>query len=68
MEEDFGFQLNIQSSCSPSPIHCSTCAFMYNFTPTDVGVFLVTMCKINYLLYFAKADVVALTKDASIVK
>ena len=50
MEEDFGFQLNIQSSCSPSPIHCSTCAFMYNFTPTDVGVFLVIMCKINYLV------------------
>ena len=37
----------------------STCAFMHNFTPIDVNVILVKMCKISYFLYFAKADMVA---------
>ena len=31
----------------------NTCAFIYNFTPTDVGIFFLKMCKMNYL-YFAK--------------
>ena len=25
----------------------SSCAFMYNFTPIDIGVFLVKMCKMK---------------------
>ena len=31
----------------------STYAFMHNFTPTDVGVFFVRMCKMKGFLYFA---------------
>ena len=31
----------------------SNCAFMYNFTPTDVCVFLLKMCKIGYFFHFA---------------
>ena len=30
-----------------------TIALMHNFTPTDVGVFLVRMCKMKGFLYFA---------------
>ena len=30
------------------------CAFMYNFTPIDVGVFFIKMCKITYFLYLAR--------------
>ena len=29
------------------------CAFMYNFTPTNVCVFLLKMCKIGYFFHFA---------------
>ena len=43
--------------------YCSTCTFMHNFTLTDVGVFLVTMCKISYFWNFARADVVALMEQ-----
>ena len=46
--------------------YCSTCAFMYNFTPTDVGIFLVKMCKISYFLYFARADVIAINLEKNI--
>ena len=28
-------------------------AYMHNFASTDVGVFLVKMCKINHFLHFA---------------
>ena len=31
----------------------SNCAFIYNFTPTDVCVFLLKMCKIGYFFHFA---------------
>ena len=27
--------------------YCSTCAFMHNFTPTNVGIFWVKMCKMK---------------------
>ena len=39
---------------------------MYNFTPTDVGIFLVKMCKISYFLYFARADVIAINLEKNI--
>ena len=32
----------------------STCVFMYNFTPTDVNVFLLKMYKMYYFLYFVR--------------
>ena len=32
----------------------SSCIFMHNFTPTDVGVFWMKMCKKSCFLYFAK--------------
>ena len=32
----------------------SSCAFMHNFTPNDVGVFLVKICKMSCFLYFAR--------------
>ena len=43
----------------------SNCAFMHNFTPTDVGVFLLKMRKIMYLFFFfwnnfASTDAIAL--------
>ena len=38
----------------------STCAFMHNFTPTDVGVFLVKMCISQHFFYFALTDASAL--------
>ena len=34
--------------------YCSICVFMYNFTPTDVGDFLLKMCKMDYFLYFVR--------------
>ena len=34
--------------------YCSTCAFIHNCTPIDVGVFFTKMCKISYFLYFAR--------------
>ena len=34
--------------------YCSNCAWMHNFTTTDVGVFLTKMCKRSSLFYFAK--------------
>ena len=40
--------------------YCSTCAFMHNFTPTDVGVFFVKMCISQYFFYFALTDASAL--------
>ena len=30
------------------------CAFMYNFTPIDVGVFFIKLCKITYFFVFGK--------------
>ena len=33
---------------------------MHNFTPTDVGDFLVKMYKMKYFLYFATTNVVTL--------
>ena len=33
--------------------YCCTCAFMHNFTPTNVGIFFVKMCKMKGILYFA---------------
>ena len=30
------------------------CAFMHNFTPTDVSFFVVKMCKMKCFLYFTK--------------
>ena len=45
--------------------YCSTCAFMDNFTPTDVGVFLlskyVKWTTFFILQDFATTDVVALS-------
>ena len=32
----------------------NTCAFMHNFTSTNVGVFLLKICKMDYFLYFAR--------------
>ena len=32
----------------------STCAFMHNFTPTDVGVFWIKTCKMRSFFYFAR--------------
>ena len=46
--------------------YCNTCAFMYNFTPIDVSVFLVKMCKISYFLYFARTDVIAINLEKNI--
>ena len=40
--------------------YCSTYAFMHNFTPTDVGVFLVKMYKMSYFLYFARLALITL--------
>ena len=34
--------------------YCSICAFMHNFTPTDVGVFLVKMYKMKGFFAFCK--------------
>ena len=43
--------------------YCNIFAFIHNFTPTNVGVFLfIKMCKMNYFLYFATTDVVTLTR------
>ena len=41
------------SDCAYMHDYCSNCAFMYNFTRTDVGVFLVKMCKMKSFLHFA---------------
>ena len=41
------------------------CAFMHNFTPTDVDVFLIKMCKIStfsILHNFASIDAIALSQ------
>ena len=46
--------------------YCNTCAFMYNFTPIYVSVFLVKMCKISYCLYFARTDVIAINLEKNI--
>ena len=39
----------------------NTYAFMHNFTPTNVGAFLVKMYNMNYFLHFATTDMVALS-------
>ena len=44
--------------------YCSNNAYLYTFTLTDVGIFLVKMCNMMHFLYhtnFATADAVALT-------
>ena len=50
--------------------YCSTCAFMHNFTSTNVGIFLVKMCISQHFFYFALADTRALTnfRSSSTVK
>ena len=40
--------------------YCSTCAFMHNFTSTDVSFFLVKMCISRHFFYFALIDASAL--------
>ena len=40
--------------------YCSTYVFIHNFTPTDVGVFLVKMCISQHFFYFALTDASAL--------
>jgi len=32
----------------------SNCTFMHNFTPTDVCIFLVKICKMKGFLYFVR--------------
>ena len=44
--------------------YCSNCAFMHNFTPTDVGVFLVS-AYLNTFFYFALTDASALSWEKS---
>ena len=44
--------------------YCSTCAFMHNFTPIDMGVFFLSKCvkwhTFSILQDYATTDVVAL--------
>ena len=44
------------SDCAYMHGHCSICIIMHNFTPTDVGVFLVKMCKMKEFLYYRKVS------------
>ena len=34
--------------------YCSNCAFLHKFTPTDVGVFLLKLCKMSTFFHFAQ--------------
>ena len=34
--------------------YCCNCAEMHNFTPTDVGVFSLKLCKISHFFHFAQ--------------
>ena len=33
--------------------YCSNCVFIHKFTPTNVGDFLLKLCKSSYLFHFA---------------
>ena len=48
--------LNIKCKCyynlTYMHSYCSNCTFMHNFTPTNVGIFLIKICKIKEFFIF----------------